>query len=304
MSTAREPWRWAWAAALPIGLAGAAVGLLPWLATGARLPAQALWADQVRPAAMPVAMLPFGFAEVVAIFSLLIVGSATAGIGGRALRVRGWGLVLLVLGVLVVQVCATVQTAAVMRSGLQDRLESDVYVAALVTGTALSILVGLVVTILVASAPRAGALIGLAIGAIGMGAWIGTLLEPARTPQSATGPVPMVAFWVVPALIGLAIAWTGIRSAGRVIAALCALALVWVAPAVVAALSSALSNQVLVRSSSDVIDYAVGVFRTTLLDSQIALPPIIATALVAGAGLGVRALLPRGRRAVPASPAE
>lgn len=304
MSRSGRPWRWAWAVALPVGLGGAIVGLLPWLVSGARLPPQLLWVQTLRAEDMPTALLPFSFLTVILIFSLLVVGSAAAGIGGRALRVRGWGLVLLVLGVLIVQIGATVQTAGVMQKGLQDRLESDVYLFALLAGTGLSILVGLIVTILVAGAPRAGALIGLTIGATGMGSWIGTLIDPTRLGQGPLTAMLVIVPWVAPVLTGIAIAWTGIDTAGRVIAALSALVMVWVAPAVTTALANALSNQVLIRSSSDVIDYAVGVFQAALLTPELALRPIIATAIVAGFGLGLRALITRGRRRGAASVVE
>jgi hypothetical protein len=304
MSRSDRPWRWAWAVALPVGVGGAILGLLPWLVSGARLPPQLLWVQTLRAEDMPIALLPFSFLTVILIFSLLVVGSAAAGIGGRALRVRGWGLVLLVLGVLIVQIGATVQTAGVMQKGLQDRLESDVYLFALLAGTGLSILVGLIVAILVAGAPRAGALIGLTIGATGMGSWIGTLIDPTRLGQGPLTAMLVIVPWVAPVLTGIAIAWTGIDTAGRVIAALSALVMVWVAPAVTTALANALSNQVLIRSSSDVIDYAVGVFQAALLTPELALRPIIATAIAAGVGLGLRALITRGRRRGAASVVE
>lgn len=302
VARADEPWRWAWTVALPVGIGGAIVGLLPWLVSGARLPPQVLWVQTLRAEDMPLALLPFSFVTVILIFSLLIVGAAAAAIGGRALRVRGWGLVLLVLGVLIVQIGATVQTAGVVQKGLQDRLESNVYLVALVAGTSLSILVGLIVTILVAGAPRAGALVGLTIGAIGMGSWIGALIDPSLIGRGPLAALLVIVPWVAPVLTGVAIAWTGIDTAGRVIAALFALVLVWVAPAVTTALANALSNQVLIHSSSDVIDYAVGVFQAALLNPELALRPIIATAAVAGVGLGVRALISsRWRR--PGAPA-
>ena len=47
-----------------------------------------------------------------------------------------------------------------------------------------------------------------------------------------------------------------VGTAGRVLAAIFAVVLIWVAPAVTTALANALSNQVLIHSSSDVIDYA------------------------------------------------
>jgi hypothetical protein len=294
-------WRWAWTVALPAGMVGAILGLLPWLTSGARLPPQVLWAEPVPPEAMPMAMLPFSFVTVILVFSLLIVGAAAAGIGGRMLSLRGWGLVLLVLGVLLVQVGATAQTHGVVQAGLQDRFESDVYLVALVTGTVLSILVGLTVTILVTRAPRAGALIGLTIGAIGMGSWVSTLIAPNLTGQGPPAAMLVIVPWVAPVLTGIAIAWTGIDTAGRVIAALLALVLVWVAPAVTTALFNALSNQVLIHSSSDVIDYAVGVFQAALLTPALALRPIIAAAVVAAVGLGARAAVGRARRRPTAS---
>jgi hypothetical protein len=103
-------------------------------------------------------------------------------------------------------------------------------------------------------------------------------------------------------LTGIAIAWSGIDTAGRVLAAIFAVVLIWVAPAVTTALANALSNQVLIHSSSDVIDYAVGVFQAALLTPELALRPIIATVIVAGVGLGVRALSSRRRRRDPESP--
>ncbi|MGH7291561.1 MAG: hypothetical protein ACREJT_10150, partial [Myxococcota bacterium] len=202
----------------------------------------------------------------------------------------------LVLGVLIVQVGATVQTAGVLQKGLQDRLESNVYLFALLAGTGLSILVGLIVTILVAGAPRAGALIGLTIGAIGMGAWIGTLIDPTRIGQGPLAELLVIVPWVAPVLTGIAIAWSGIGTAGRVLAAIFAVVLIWVAPAVTTALANALSNQVLIHSSSDVIDYGIGVFQAALLTPELALRPIIATVIVAAIGLGVRALVGRRRR--------
>ena len=71
MTRSADPWRWAWAVALPVGVAGAVIGLVPWLIGGGRLPPQALWSATVRPEAMPFVLLPFSFVTVILIFSLL-----------------------------------------------------------------------------------------------------------------------------------------------------------------------------------------------------------------------------------------
>jgi hypothetical protein len=288
-----EPRRWAWAVALPIGLAAAIIGLLPWLLMGARLPLQNLWEGTVRPDAMPFVLLPFSQYAVILVFALVIVGATAAGIAGRALRIRGWGLLLLVVGVLLVQVWAVVQTALVVREGLQERIESTVYVVGLVAGTGMSILVGIIVTTLVTRAPRAGALIGLTLGAIGTAPWVGALLDP-----TGIGPGPvevgLIVPWIAPVLTGVAIAWAGVNTAGRVIAALIALVLVWIAPAATTGVASALGSRELYQSG--MVDRGVDAFQTALLTPALALQPIIATVVVAGIGLLLRALMSRRPR--------
>ncbi|SFS03831.1 hypothetical protein SAMN04487846_1711 [Microbacterium sp. cf046] len=294
-AAADEPRRWSWAFALPIGIGAAIIGLVPWLLRGARLPLQNLWERDTLPGAMPIALLPFSQYFVILIFSLLVVGAAVAGIAGRALRVRGWGLVLLLVGVLLVQVTATVQTANVVRDGLQDRLESSVYLIALVGGTGLSILVGILVTVLVARAPRAGALLGLTVGAIGMASWTGALIDPTGVGAGPLAGMLVILPWIAPVLTGVAIAWAGVNTAGRVLAALASLVLIWVAPAVTTAIFNALGSRVLIRSGTDMIDYGLGVFQAALLTPELALRPIIATVVVAAVGLVIRALVTRGR---------
>jgi len=294
-ASAEEPRVAAWVA-LPIGIAAATIGLAPWWISGARLPLQYLWESSALPEAMPIALLPFSQYTVIQIFSLLVVGAAVAGITGRALRLRGWGILLVVVGVLVVQAGATVQTARVVREGLQDRLESDVYVIGLVAGTTLSILVGITVTVLIARAPRAGALLGLTIGAIGMASWTSALLDPTRIGDGPFATMLVIVPWIAPVLTGIAIAWTGVDTVARVIAGLLAIALIWISPAVMTALANALGNQVLIHSSADVIDYGVAMFQMALLTPELALRPIITTVVVAFIGLAVRAAIARRRR--------
>lgn len=291
-----EPRPGGWVMALPLGIVAAMVGLLPWWVGGARLPLQDLWEGAVRPGSMPITLLPFSQYFVILVFSLLIVGAAAAGIGGRILRVRGWGVVLLMTGVLLVQITATAQTTLVVRDGLQERLESTLYLFGLLAGTSLSILVGIIVTLLIARAPRAGALIGLTIGAIGMASWTSALMDPTGIGAGPLAVALVIVPWIAPVLTGIAIAWTGVNTAGRVIAALLALILIWVAPAVTTAVAGALGSRVMIRSGGDLVDYGVGVFQLALLTPELALRPIIATVVVAVLGLVVRMLMVRRRR--------
>ncbi|GAA1465064.1 hypothetical protein [Microbacterium thalassium] len=278
---------WAILLALPAGVFGAIVGLGPWVLTGARLPAQDLWAADTAPFMMPLAMLPLSQNNVVQIFSFLVVGAALAGILGRALRLRGVGVFLLELGVLGVQGWATVQATMVLREGLQDRFESAMYVVGLLTGTILSILVGVMVTLLIASAPRAGALIGLTIGAIGTTAWLTTLLFATGFFRGPFSELAWLLPWVAPVLTGLAIAWTGVNTVGRIISTIVALAMLWIAPAVTTAVANVLGNRVVFRSGDDLLAYGSSIFRSALLVPELALPPVIVAAVMAAVVIGI-----------------
>ena len=152
-----------------IGAAAAIVGLLPWLATGMRLPLQNLWAAATLPEAMPIVLLPFSQYWLSNLFGLIATGSVVAGIVARALRPRlsRAGFALLFAGVLLVQIAATVQSAVVVRNGLQDRTESTLYLAVLVARVHPVDPGRWTRAGLIARAPRAGALIGLTIGRSG-----------------------------------------------------------------------------------------------------------------------------------------
>ena len=165
---APEPRILPWWAYLLLGMASAIAALLPWVVSGMRLPLQNLWATETLPDDMPIVLLPFNQYALLLIVALIITGSAIAGIVARATRRRRprFGVAATLAGVLIVQVLAVVQTTFVVRTGLQERPESDLYLAALVAVATMSVLVGVLVMLLVAAAPKAGAMIGLSIAAL------------------------------------------------------------------------------------------------------------------------------------------
>jgi hypothetical protein len=284
-----------WAAAL-IGAAAAVVGLLPWIATGMRLPLQNLWDAATPPDSMPIALLPFSQYSLSHLLGLIVLGSAVAGVTARAVRTRlpRGGFAVIFGATIVVQAAATAQSAVVVRSGLQDRMESTLYLAALVAVCALSILLGALALVLIARAPRAGALIGLTIGSIAASQWISAALSPSVTagPEWAYSLAGLIQ-WVAPVLVGVAIAWTGVDTVGRVVSALASLVLVWIAPALITAVTSAAGSRVLAHDPPAMIEYALQVLRMALFIPELALRPIIATAVVAAIGLAVRGAIHR-----------
>jgi len=275
-----------------LGVAAAVVGLLPWLATGMRLSLQNLWAFETMPEAMPLALLPFSQYALTSIVGLIVTGSAIAGLLARALRRRmpRRGFAGLLVGVLGVQLIAVAQTALVVQSGLQRRFESTVYLLALIALALFSIAVGVLLLWLIARAPRAGALIGFAFGAIAVGFWASTLLAPFL--GVGTVDVGWLLDWLrwVPAvLIGAAIAWCGVGTVGRVVAAIASLVVLWLAPALATAVSSAVGTRVLATRPAEMLDYGVGVFSAASTIPELVLPPIIVAIVVAGLGLALHA---------------
>ncbi len=276
-----------------IGVAAAFVGLLPWLVTGMRLPLQNLWELSTPPEAMPLAMLPFSQYSLSLIFALLVVGASAAGIAARALRPRmpRGGFALIVTGLVVIQAIAIAQTTVAVAGGLRDGTESVLYLGALALFSVLSLLVGVVAVFLIARAPRAGALIGLTIGAIATTSWL-TGFMGLTTPYEIVGLIQ----WVAPVLVGVAIAWTGLGTTGRIIAALASIAMVWIVPAAITAATAAAGMRVLARQMGEMAEYALQVFGLAAFTPELVWRPIVATVVVAAIGLAVRSVLSRRDR--------
>ncbi|WP_438856252.1 hypothetical protein [Agromyces sp. M3QZ16-3] len=297
-----------WWLCLLIGAGAAALGLLPWLVEGMRLPLQNLWATDAAPEEYPLVLLPFSQYFLTRIAALLVVGAATAGIVARATRTRQrrFGVAWMLVGLLAVQATAIVQTTTVVRGGLEERVESDLYVAALVGIAVLANLVGVLVMLLVAAAPRAGAVIAFALTAVLAPSWVGGLLLPDPvTTGPVTDAVLLVLRWLPAVLVGVAIAWGGVGTVGRVIAAIVALAVLWIGPALIIAVSSAAGSRVLARHPDEMLDQAVGVFRSASTMPDVVVPPLVVAVVIAALGLLARLVVRRNRASTRArGPAE
>jgi hypothetical protein len=242
---------------------------------------------------MPIALLPFNQYFVVVIVAMVVIGATIAGIAGRAIPARrpGWALTALMAGVVVVQVSATVQSAVTVSRGLRDGVASTYYLAALVGGTVAAILLGIGILALTARAPKAGALIGLSVAAIAFSSWVSGLVFPIgsfATASPLTNVLGEVVRFVPAVVIGLAIAWCGIATVGRVIAAIVSLALLRIGPTLVTAVSAAVGSRVLARYPSEMLDYGAQVFRSALGMPELWLAPVALAVAIAAIGLVVR----------------
>lgn len=289
-------WKW-----LGIGAASAVVGLLPWIVTGMRLPLQNLWGTTTLPEEMLIGLLPFSQYAITRIAGIIVVGAATAGLVARSTRARQGrrGFAALTAGVLVAQVIAIVQSAAVVGDGLRPGRESLIYLVAVVAVATASFVVGALVLVLIARMPRAGALIGMSIAAVAVGWWGDALVVPDPVGVTETQMTLLgLLEWVPAILCGVAIAWCGINTVGRVIAVLVAVAAVVIGPAFATAVTSAAGTRILARYHSEMLEYGVQVFQQALWTPTLALRPIVTVIIVATAGLALAAALRQRRRTV------
>ena len=280
-----------------IGVGSAVLGLLPWLVTGARLPLQNLWATETLPEQMPRVLLPFNQYTLVLIIAVLVTGAAVAGLCARVLRRRlpRHGTLAVTAGVLVVQVPALVQTTAVVHAGLSGRRVSSLYLAALVAVAVTSVLVGVVALALAASSSPAGTVAGLSIGALALGPWLAELAYPFGSVSSSPliDSLLLVVRWTPPVLVGVAIGWAGVRSAGRAAAAVFGLLLLWVVPGLTVGLLNAGGSRVLARYPAEMVRYGAEVSVAALTTPALVVPPLVVAVVLAAVVIVVRRLRPR-----------
>ncbi|AYF97983.1 hypothetical protein [Protaetiibacter intestinalis] len=292
----RRPPRWGAAlASVAIGVGGALLGLLPWIATGMRLPLQNLWALDALPEDMPVAWLPFSQYSVTFLLAVLVVGAAAAGIATRVLRRRlpSAAPVTVAAGLLFVQVVAAAQAVEVLRAGLQTGDEAAFYLAACIGVAVFGMVGGLLGFAAVARGGVPVAVVALTLAAISVGWWISgylALLGPLSPLPYALAPL---ATWIPPVLAGAAIAWGGVRTRGRIVAAAVGLVLLWVVPALATAVQSAVGSRVLLRSPGDLLDYGWSVFVSALTMPQLVLPRLAVAVVVAAVGFAGVAVVSR-----------
>ncbi len=286
---------------LAIGAAAAIVGLLPWIITGMRLPLQNLWATVVASHSMPIALLPLNQYAITLIAGMIVTGAALAGLLARTLqgRLSRRGPLGIALGVFLVQVSAAVQATLIVAAGLRDGTESAIYLTAMTAVVVLSIGFGALSLILIGRAPRAGALLGIAMSAIAVGVWLNGLIVPfGALPNDMSRWFLGVARWVPAILIGVAVAWCGVRTVWRAVAAVASLLILWLMPATITAVSAAVGSRVLARRPDQMLEFGVQVFQSALLLPEVSLVYLLVAIVTAAAGLVLRRLM-QAREAGP-----
>lgn len=300
-----------------LGVVAVIVGLAPWLLTGARLPLQNLWAASVveadgvtaAPESMPVSLLPFSQYALTLQASLLITGSAVAGLTARAIgaRQRRGAVIAVVAGTVGAQAVALVQSSVTVTGGLADSVESVVYLGAVVGAAVAGIALGLVVLLLIARARRGAAVVGLAVGALALVQWGYALVYPPFSLVTETVAVAdAVLRWLPAVLVAAAIVWAGVSTIGRAIGATVALLALWIGPAAITAISNVAGSRVYASYPFEMVEIAGSIF-TSALASPATWRAVLVAAVLAGIGLALRrpvlTWLRRRRELVPPAPA-
>jgi hypothetical protein len=281
-----------------VGLLAVLVGLLPWLVTGARLPLQNLWTQQTLPDDMPRALLPVSQYHVSTIAALLIVGGAVAGLAAGVLARRGRTTpTAVLLGVATGAVVATWQAFAVLRDGLgltgiADR-RAAVYWMGMLVGTIAAAVLALVAGRLLSRSTVTPVALGLVLVAVPLGSWAGVWLSTVGGPGGAPTWTGQVVRWLPAALVAGALGWCGLQSAGRVAVWVVGAFVLWAAPLLITAATSALGTRAFRGDPRQTIDQGLGVLRSAAA-SGVTVAPVVAALVAALVLVGIRTAVRRG----------
>ena len=266
------------------GALAAVVGLLPWLASGARLPLQNLWALEVLPDDMPLAALPISQYDATTILALLVVGAGLAGAvtGVRRRRSPHAPVALwpVLTGLALVQLAAVAQSFVVLASGLgvipppasgtsvltavDDR--ATLYLAGMLGGTLLCLVLGLAVAALLAHRSSAVVALGVGLVAVPLASWV--VAWPGATAVGGGGLLAnAVVRWLPAVAVGLALGWCELRRRSHAVVWAIDLALLWLVPATLTALTYAMGMRVLDGDLRDMAAAAAQVFPLVLRES-------------------------------------
>jgi hypothetical protein len=281
---------------LGIGFIGYWFGSLPWLLTGLRLPLQNLWAVEVTPDRMPLALLPFSQYALSLIAGLIIFGAAASGLVIRRAFPAGRGRAVLLgcAGWLLGFAVALLQSTRTLEHGLADEPRSLLYLFALIGTAIVAAVTGLIGFGLLGAAPPAGAAIGATLGALAAGIWVNAVIVPfGSVPSPFQVAVLSWSHWLPAVLVGVALAWCGFGRASQITSWIVCLLLLWAIPAGLTAAGYGAGSRVLAQHPRDMLDAASDVFVMALGPAGVSLRYVLVAVVIGILGLLVR----RARRA-------
>ncbi|WP_141651254.1 hypothetical protein [Microbacterium sp. 3J1] len=276
-----------------VGVGGGLLGILPWLVGGARLPLQNLWTVATMPDAMPIVLLPVNQYFAILLFSLVLLGGVFAGIAIRILSQRRTVAVWAAgLGVLAVHVIATLQSFVVVAGGLSLSYDvrALVYLGGMLGGAVAAALLAQLGFWMTSRPSAAIAALGIALAAVPFGQWV------ARWFLAFTGdafpPVflPSLTTWIPAIVVGVALAWCGIRPAWRIAVWIVSLLTLALLPSLFGAIQYGLGSRILGGNLVEMTAASVQIFPMLLAEDGFL--PVLVALVIGIVGTVVRMLVP------------
>ncbi|MGG5174900.1 hypothetical protein ACQQCD_07750 [Pseudarthrobacter sp. J1763] len=280
------------------GIISAGVGLLPWLMAGARLPLQNLWATETMPEDMPIALLPVSQYSVILILAMFVSGAVIAALGVRNFfgARRRPATAFTVAGLALVQLVAVVQAFSVVSVGLAPGRASTMYLTGLLAAAVISAAVGLLIFMMLLGKHRWLPTVGFALAAVPLASWVVEWMVQ-LSPRTIEGPfsTSMVYRWLPAILVGVSLAWCGLKPAALALVWVANLAFLWAIPALVTATQSTLGTRNQLGDFEAMGEIAVAVLKGALGPAGGAIYTVLLALGIAVAGLLLQRFVPTFR---------
>lgn len=283
---------------LLIGAASAAVMLFPSWVGGGILPLQNLWHTQTMPEDMPFALLPLSQYYAINIFVMLLLGGVVAGLVVRAAsRRRMLRAGAAALGVLLVHLIVTVQSFAVLGAGhgIWDGSAGGremLYFSGMLGGVIVGILLAQLGLWLTSRASVTPVALGVVLAAVPFANWIGTAITAFTTYMGYPQFVADVLRWLPAVIVGVTLAWCGIRPLVRLVVWVVGVLSVWILPALFTAIMYALGSRVFQGDLGMMAEAATQVFPQAV---AVMWQPAVVALAIGVIGLAARMLIARRR---------
>lgn len=220
--------------------------MAPWLATGANLPGQNLWSADTLPGDMPFALLPIHQYFAVDLVALLVLGGALAGLAVRLLRehapeVRG----VTAMALAGVHLLAVVQSFAALAGGLAlgSSMRVLIFFGGMLLGTLAVVSASQAVYWLASSHRAPVSALGLCLGVIPMGEWLGLWYMLAVGPTGGGLASHELVRWAPGLAVGVVLGLLGVSSMARVGVWVGSIVAVWLLPVVLGSAQYALGTR-------------------------------------------------------------
>ncbi|MEJ1922530.1 hypothetical protein KHB019_001801 [Microbacterium sp. KHB019] len=221
--------------------------LFPSWVGGGILPLQNLWHEQTLPDDMPFSLLPLSQYYAINIFVMLLLGGVVAGLVVRVAGQRRTPAAA--LGVLFVHLIVTLQAFAVLGAGLGlwDGTAGGrevLYFGGMLGGVVAGILLAQLGLWLTSRRSVGPVALGIVLAAVPFANWIGTAITAFTTYMGYPQFIADVLRWLPAVIVGVTLAWCGVRPIGRLGVWVVGLLSVWIVPALFTAIMYALGSRV------------------------------------------------------------